>query len=124
MKQPVSAGVTKLPFSLAIRANNFLFVSGQASVDLNTGEIVPGTFAEEMKNAISNVRHIVESSGGHWKDVVKVTSYVRRESDLAEYNRLFVSFFSEPYPARTTLINCLPTTILFEIDCIAELSDD
>ena len=124
MKQPISAGATKLPFSLAIRANNFLFVSGQASVDLKTGEIVPGTFAEEMERAISNMRHIVERGGGHWKDVVKVTSYVRRDSDLAEYNRLFVNFFSEPYPARTTLTNCLPTTILFEIDCIAELSNE
>jgi len=124
LKQPISAGATKLPFSLAIRANNFLFVSGQASVDLKTGEIVPGTFAEEMRRAISNMRHIVESVGGQWTDVVKVTSYLRRDSDLAEYNRLFVNFFSEPYPARTTLINCLPTTILFEIDCIAELSDD
>jgi len=124
LKQPISAGATKLPFSLAIRANNFLFVSGQASVDLKTGEIVPGTFAEEMRRAISNMRHIVESGGGQWTDVVKVTSYLRRDSDLAEYNRLFVNFFSEPYPARTTLINCLPTTILFEIDCIAELSDD
>ena len=124
MKQPISAGATKLPFSLGIRTNNFLFVSGQASVDLKTGEIVPGTFAEEMRRAISNMRHIVESVGGQWTDVVKVTSYLRRDSDLAEYNRLFVNFFSEPYPARTTLINCLPTTILFEIDCIAELSDD
>jgi 2-iminobutanoate/2-iminopropanoate deaminase len=123
LKQPISAGATKLPFSLGIKSNNFLFVSGQASVDLKTGEIVPGTFAEEMDRAISNMRHIVESGGGHWKDVVKVTSYVRRDSDLDEYNRLFVTFFSEPYPARTTLTNCLPITVLFEIDCIAEIPD-
>jgi 2-iminobutanoate/2-iminopropanoate deaminase len=124
LKVPIPAGTTKLPFSLAIQSHNYLFVSGQASVNLSTGEIIPGTLAEEMERSINNLRHIVESAGANWKDIVKVTSYVRRDSDLEEYNRLFVDYFSEPYPARTTITNCLPPTVLFEIDCIAYLSSD
>jgi 2-iminobutanoate/2-iminopropanoate deaminase len=120
MRKTINLGHLKLPFSHAYRAGDLLFVSGQASVDLKTGEIIPGTFAEEMKRSIENLRTIVVAAGAEWTDIVKVNSFVRRDSDLAEYNLLYREFFFEPFPARTTVTNCLPPTLLFEIDCIAQ----
>lgn len=119
MLEPIIVGNLKLPFSHAISCGGFVFVSGQASVDLQTGEIIDGTFADQMRRSIHNLRYVLESGGASWKDIVKVGCYLRSESDLVEYNQIYKEFFVEPYPARTTITNCLPSTLLFEIDCIA-----
>lgn len=123
MKTPIRVGNVKLPFSNAVRCDNLLFISGQASVDLSTGEIVSGTFAEEMHRSVENLHQVIRAAGARPEDIVQVGCYVRRESDLAEYNRLYRELFPEPYPARTTIINCLPSSILFEIDGVARLPD-
>jgi 2-iminobutanoate/2-iminopropanoate deaminase len=120
--EPIVLGELKFPFSHAIRCDGFVFVSGQASVDLQTGAIISGSFAEEMRRSIQNLSYVVASAGARWEDIVKVGCYLKRESDLAEYNELYREFFVEPYPARTTITNCLPGTLLFEIDCIARLA--
>ncbi|MDQ3667941.1 MAG: RidA family protein [Acidobacteriota bacterium] len=119
MLKTILAGTTKLPFSHATRLGDLIFVSGQASVDLATGDIIAGTFTEEMSRSLENMRTIITTAGGRWEDIVKVNCYVRRDADLAEFNQLYRQFFSEPFPARTTITNCLPVSILFEIDCIA-----
>jgi 2-iminobutanoate/2-iminopropanoate deaminase len=121
MRKNILVGHLNLPFSHAYRAGDLVFVSGQASVDLETGDIIPGTIAEEMKRSIANLRLILTAAGAEWEDIVKVNCFVRRDSDLGEYNLLYREFFSEPYPARTTVTNCLPPSLLFEIDCIAHL---
>lgn len=118
MIDAIVLGEFNLPLSHAVRVGGLLFVSGQASVDLLTGEILKGTLGEEMERSFSNMRHIIETAGASWENIVRVTCYVRLASDLAEYNRLYRHFFSTPYPARTTLTNCLPDTLLFEVDCI------
>jgi 2-iminobutanoate/2-iminopropanoate deaminase len=123
MNEPIILGNLKLPLSHAIRSQGFLFVSGQASVDMDTGEIIPGTLEEEITRSFQNLRTVIESGGGHWEDIVRMNCYVRRASDLPEYNRLYREFLKEPYPARTTITNCLPETLLFEVDCIVSLRD-
>lgn len=117
--ESVIVGELKLPFSHATRFGDFIFVSGQASVDLKTGEIIAGTFAEEFERSLSNLRTVLERAEANWTDIVKVGCFVRRDEDLAEYNQLYQNYFSEPFPARTTITNCLPPSLLFEIDCIA-----
>lgn len=107
-----------LPFSPAVEANGFVFVSGQASVDA-AGAIVPGTFEEEMRRSMANVVSVLASAGLGLRDVVHVTSYVRDAEDGARYNELYREYFSAPYPARTTLSNCLSPALRFEIDVIA-----
>jgi 2-iminobutanoate/2-iminopropanoate deaminase len=119
MKDPIVVGDLRLPFSHAIRTGDLVFVSGQASVDLKTGEIICGTFAEEFERSVENLRTILEAAGATLADVVKVGCYVRRDEDLAEYNRLYRNVFPTPFPARTTITNCLPPQLLFEIDCVA-----
>ncbi len=107
-----------LPMSPAIRAGNFLFVSGQASVD-KKGNIVDDSFAGEMRRSFENVKLILNAAGLDFSDVVQVRSYVGKQEDLAEYNRIYTEIFSTPYPARTTLIGCLGTLLKFEVDVVA-----
>jgi 2-iminobutanoate/2-iminopropanoate deaminase len=121
MIENIVVGNLKLPFSHATRIGDLIFVSGQASVDLKTGNIIGGSFAAEMKQSIENLRLILEKAGARWEDIVKVGCYVRRDEDLAEYNELYREYFSEPFPARTTITNCLPPSLLFEIDCVAHV---
>jgi 2-iminobutanoate/2-iminopropanoate deaminase len=124
MIENIIVGNLKLPFSHAAGIGDLIFVSGQASVDLETGNIISGSFAEEMERSIENLRLILEKAGARWQDIVKVGCYVRRDEDLAEYNQLYRKFFSEPFPARTTITNCLPPSLLFEIDCVAVIRKD
>ncbi len=121
MNESIVLGELKLPFSHAVRSGDTVYVSGQASVDLDTGEIIPGTFAEEFARSIANLFTILQASGCEPSDIIKVGCYVRRDEDLPEFNRLYREHFSEPFPARTTITNCLPPSLLFEIDCIAAI---
>lgn len=107
-----------LPFSAAVEANGFIFVSGQASVDTN-GDIVSGSFEDEMRCSLRNVADILRSAGLTLENVVRVTSYVQDPADLAQYNQLYREFFSQPFPARTTITSCLTAALKFEIDVIA-----
>ena len=121
---PTAVGMTglPLPFSLATQVGNLIFVSGQASVD-KAGAIVQGTFEEEFRRTMENLRGILEAAGSSLDQVVQVRSYVRDASNLALYNSLYREYFKEPYPARTTLTHCLPENLHFEIECIGLVDD-
>ncbi len=107
-----------LPFSPAIKAGGFIFVSGQASVDEKTGQIIGDTFENEFRRSMENVKSILAAAGADLKHVVQVRSYVKDAKDLPEYNRLYREYFTDPFPARTTITNCLGK-VLFEIDVVA-----
>lgn len=116
---PIESEISShLPFSPAVEANGFVFVSGQASVD-NTGAIITGTFDEEMRRSFANVEGVLASAGLTLRDVVRVTSYLHDPADGPRYNELYHEFFSSPLPARSTITNCLPPTLKFEVDVIA-----
>lgn len=107
-----------LPFSPAVRVGDLLFVSGQASVDA-AGAIIDDDFEGEMRRSIANLKAILEDSGSDLAHVVQTRNYVRYPEDLPLYNRLYREFFREPFPARTTITNCLSGTLKYEIECIA-----
>jgi 2-iminobutanoate/2-iminopropanoate deaminase len=107
-----------LPFSPAVRVGNLLFVSGQASVD-RTGHLVPGTFEEEMRRSLDNVRAVLVAAGSDLKQVIRTCNYVRDSIDLEAYNRIYAEYFVAPHPARTTITNCLHEHLRYEVDCIA-----
>src|SRR5688500_15944989 len=97
-KQPIiGAGVpaSDLPFSPAVRAGGFVFVSGQASVDA-TGRIVVDTFEGEMRRSMENVRAVLAGAGLALTDVVQVRSYLGGKEYLGEYNRIYREYFIEP----------------------------
>ena len=113
---------THLPFSPAIKAGGFVFVSGQASVDEKTGQIISDTFENEFRRSMENVKRILAAAGMDLKHVVQVRSYLKDAKDFPEYNTLYRQYFTEPFPARTTISNCLGK-VLFEIDVVAYVGD-
>jgi 2-iminobutanoate/2-iminopropanoate deaminase len=107
-----------LPFSPAVRAGDFLFVSGQASVDLQ-GNIIPGSFEEECRRTFENLRLILQGAGLGFEDVVQVRNYVGKPEYLSEFNRIYKEYFREPYPARVTISGCLGDYLKFEAELVA-----
>lgn len=107
-----------LLFSPAVRAGDFVFVSGQASVD-ETGKIVADTFEGEFRRSLENAKRVLAAAGLSLADVVQVRSYVDDPADLPEYNRLYREHFAEPFPARTTIVNCFGGALKYEIDLVA-----
>lgn len=106
-----------LPFSPGIISGDYLFVSGQASVD-DQGNIVDDTFAGECRRSFDNLKRIVEAAGATLDDAVQVRNYVGRQEYLAEFNAIYREYFKAPFPARTTLIGCLGTLLKFEVDVV------
>ena len=126
MWQPIHAAdvpSSQLPFSPAVLAGGFVFVSGQASVD-DSGTIVPDTFAGEMRRSFENVAKVLAGAGLVLGDVVQVRAYVRDPGDLPQYNEVYREFFEQPYPARSTITNCLPETLRFEVDVVARVRNE
>src|SRR5882757_5703910 len=113
-------GVIKspLPFSPAIRAGDFLFISGMASADEN-GVIKPDTFDNEARRTYRNVARILSAACLDFTRVVQVRCYLARQEDWDAHNRIYKEFFKEPFPARTTLVGCLGDLVKYEVDVIA-----
>jgi 2-iminobutanoate/2-iminopropanoate deaminase len=108
-----------LPFSPAIKAGDFLFVSGQASVDRNTGQVIEGTFEEEVRRSIENLKVILESAELNLDHVINIKAYVVKEENLKLYNSIYAEYFNSPTPTRSTIVNVLPSFLKFELDCVA-----
>lgn len=107
-----------LPFSPCVVVGDMIFVSGQASVD-KTGKIVSDTFEGEFRRSLENVRAILEAAGSDLAHVVQTRNYVRDAEDVPLFNQLYKEYFSAPFPARTTITNCLPAALRFEIEAVA-----
>jgi 2-iminobutanoate/2-iminopropanoate deaminase len=120
IEYPASAGIPRshLPFSPCTKVGSLIFVSGQASVD-DSGAIVPDTFEGQMRRSISNLERILQAAGSSFKHVVQTRNYVHDPADLPLFNRIYREIFSAPYPARTTITQCLSEVLKYEIECIA-----
>jgi 2-iminobutanoate/2-iminopropanoate deaminase len=115
-----SGTVSHLPFSSAVVVGELVFVSGQASVDPETGKIVAGSFEEEMRRAFENLQRVLEAAGCSLKSIISIRCYVDKQERLAEFNDLYRRIITPPFPARTTLIGVLGHDFLkFEVDAIA-----
>ena len=109
------------PYSHAIACEGtMLYVSGQGPTNPQTGK-APDTFREAAIQTLTNVKTIVEAAGATMADVVKVNAYLRDMADFPVFNEVYRSFFSEPFPARTTVQSGL--TIPIEVDAIAVLPE-
>lgn len=113
-----STPTSHLPFSPAVRVGDLIFVSGQASVD-GKGQIISDTFEGEFRRSVENLRKVLVTAGSDLAHVVQTRNYVRDAEDVAEFNRLYREYFSAPFPARTTITNCLPASLRYEIECVA-----
>jgi 2-iminobutanoate/2-iminopropanoate deaminase len=114
----VNTPTSHLPFSPAVVIGDLILVSGQASVD-PTGKIIGDTFEGEFRRSVENLRQVLEAAGSDLAHVVQTRNYVRDAADVPRYNELYREYFTAPYPARTTITNCLPPTLRYEIEAVA-----
>ncbi|MFB3882772.1 MAG: RidA family protein [Armatimonadota bacterium] len=110
----------KGPYSPAVRAGGFVFVSGQGPLDPKTGEVFRGDIREQTRLVLDNVRAILEAAGSSLGKVVKTNVYLTGIADFAAMNEVYATFFPAEPPARTTIqAAALPLGISVEIDAIA-----
>jgi 2-iminobutanoate/2-iminopropanoate deaminase len=108
------------PYSQAIRAGGFLFVSGQIPLDPATGTLVEGDIAAQTHRVFANLRAILEAAGSSLDQVVRATVYLADMNDFAIVNEVYGGYFSTPAPARATVQAArLPKDARVEIDVIA-----
>lgn len=118
--QPANAAPPKSPFSLGVISDGFLFVSGQAPINLETNEIEYGDIRSEARLALTNIRTILGAAGCSLGDVVRVGVFLNDLSDVQAMNDVYREFFPENQPARTTVGVQLPK-FKIEVDCIARV---
>ena len=112
------AGGQPLPFSPAVQAGPFVFVSGQVAMG-DKGEIVPGGIEAQTRQTLKNVENALALAGCTLKDVVKSTVWLHDARDFSTFNRVYAEFFSENKPARSTTQATLMIDAKVEIEVIA-----
>jgi 2-iminobutanoate/2-iminopropanoate deaminase len=107
-----------LPFYPAVRAGDFIFVSGQVAKDAD-GNMISGTIEEETQATIEAIRRILAEEGATLADIVRVTTYLADARDFGRYNRVFAEQFKEATLARTTVEARAVISTRIEMDAIA-----
>lgn len=106
-------------YSDAIKAGSLVFVSGQGPIDEITGRVKGTTFKEQVSITLQNLGAVLETAGSSIEKVCKVNAYLKDIESFDEFNEIYIQFFGEPRPARTTVSARLSGDILVEIDAIA-----
>jgi reactive intermediate/imine deaminase len=112
---PAQAG----PYSHAVRSGNLVFLSGQGPFEPD-GSGIPDGFEAQARRAFQNLAIVAEAAGGSLADVVRVGVYLQTMENFAALNAIYKEFFSEPYPARTTIQSSMKIAI--ELDAVLELA--
>lgn len=108
------------PYSQAIRADKFVFVSGQIPIDPATGEFAGDDIAAQTRQSLTNIQNILASEGLTMANVVKTTVLLKNISDFGAMNEVYASFFESDCPARAAFeVAALPKAALVEIEAIA-----
>ena len=107
-------------YTPALRAGDFVYVSGQGPIDPLTDKLAPGDVEFQTRLTLSNIRRILEAAGAAVTDVVKCSVFLRDISDFPRMNRVYAEFFGDHKPARTTIeAKFHQPEMLVEIDCVA-----
>jgi 2-iminobutanoate/2-iminopropanoate deaminase len=108
------------PYSQAIKANRFIFTSGQIAIDPATQQVVAGDVAAQTERVLKNVSEILEAAGSGLGKVVRSSVFLKNMDDFAAMNQVYGKYFSSAPPARSTVeVARLPKDVLVEIDVIA-----
>ncbi len=109
------------PYSQGVIAGDFVFTAGQIGIFPDTGEI-NGGIKEQTRQALENIRAVLNAAGADLKNVVKTTVYLTRPEDFPQMNEIYAEYFKDEPPARTTIfVNGLPKGALVEIETIARI---
>jgi 2-iminobutanoate/2-iminopropanoate deaminase len=108
------------PFAPAVRAGEFIFLSGQVAQDPHSGKLVAGDVTAQTEQIFQNLRAVLQAAGKSLADVARVSVYLTDINDFARMNGVYARHFQAPYPARTTIgVAALPMGAAVEIDLIA-----
>jgi 2-iminobutanoate/2-iminopropanoate deaminase len=116
---PAGVPAPRGPYSPAVRAGDFIFVSGQVAVDPVTNELKTGDIQHETRMVLNNVKLVLEGAGASLADVVRVGVYLGDGKDFAPMNEVYSEFFGNAKPARSTIVCGFAAAIKVEIDCVA-----
>ena len=107
------------PFSQAIEAGGFLYVSGHVGQDPATGKVVEGGIVDETERVFRNLSAVLKAAGRSFDDVARAGVYLTSMSDFAAMNGIYAKYFNQPFPARTTItVVALPLGACVEIDLV------
>jgi 2-iminobutanoate/2-iminopropanoate deaminase len=108
------------PYSQAIRANGFVFVSGQIPIDPATQQLITGDVTAQAERVLKNLSAILKAAGSGLDKVVRATVFIKNMDDFAKVNEVYGRYFAAQPPARSTVeVARLPRDVLVEIDVIA-----
>ena len=125
MKELITAaGAAKAigPYSPALKIGNLLFLSGSIPLDPVSGQLVEGGIKEQTTRVLENIKALLAAAGADFSHVVRTTVFMIDLGEFAAMNEIYASYFSAPYPARSTVqVVKLPRDVKVEIDLIAVL---
>jgi len=108
------------PYSQAIRAKGFVFVSGQVAIDPSTQQVISGDVAAQTDRVLKNLSAILKAAGSGLEKVVRSTVFLKNMGDFAAMNEVYGRYFSTAPPTRSTVeVARLPKDVLVEVDVIA-----
>lgn len=111
------------PYNQAVKAGDFVFISGQIPIDPATNQLIQGSVKEEAEQVMQNLKAILEEAKLTFEHVVKTTIFLSDMSFFAEVNEIYGSYFAGDYPARETVaVKTLPKNVNVEIGVIATVS--
>ena len=115
-KAPAAIG----PYSQAVLVNGMLFTSGVIPIDPETNTLVQGDVEAQARQAIGNLKNLIEASGSSMEKVVKTTVFIKDMNDFGKINDIYKEFFTSDFPARSCFeVARLPKDVLIEIEAIA-----
>ena len=110
------------PYSPAVKVGNLLFLSGSIPLDPVSGQLVEGGIKEQTTRVLDNIKGLLAAAGTDFNHVVRTTVFMVDLGEFAAMNEIYASYFSAPYPARSTVqVVKLPRDVRVEIDVIAVL---
>lgn len=110
------------PYSVANVWGSLVFTAGQLGIDPQTNELAPGGIETETRQALTNVKHVLEASGSSIENVLKTTVFLRDMNEFSRMNAVYAEFFTANFPARSTVqVAALPKDGAVEIETIAAL---
>ena len=108
------------PYSQAVSAGGFLFLSGQIPINPQTGELISTEVKTQTRQVLKNLESVLSAAETTLQSVVKTTIFLKSMDDFPAVNEIYNEFFGESLPARSTVeVGRLPKNVLIEIDCIA-----
>jgi 2-iminobutanoate/2-iminopropanoate deaminase len=110
------------PYSQAVKAGGFIYLSGQVALDPKTGDLIGSDIRRQTEQTLENVKGILEAAGTNLHHVVKTTVFLKDMNDFAAMNEVYARYFTAAPPARSTVqVSRLPKDALLEIEVIAAL---